>query len=66
MILGSITVFHGEAIGIGQSLSVAVSYLLVAGLLFRCAKYASFAPHAAEPAHETGMDADGMPAEGAA
>jgi AGZA family xanthine/uracil permease-like MFS transporter len=51
---------HGEAIGVGQTPAVAVSYLAVAGLLFGCAKYASFAPKLAEPAHATGMDAHGM------
>ncbi len=66
MVLTFFGFIHGEAIGVGQSLSVSVSYLLVAGLLFWCAKYASFAPHAAEAAHETGMDAHGLPAEGAA
>ena len=54
---------HGEAIGIGQSPTVAASYVLVAGLLFWCAKFASFVPHAAEPAHATGLDAHGVPAD---
>lgn len=66
MVLTFFGFIHGEAIGVGQSLSVSVSYLLVAGLLFWCAKYASFAPHGVEPAHETGMDEHGLPAEGVA
>jgi AGZA family xanthine/uracil permease-like MFS transporter len=35
---------HGEAIGIGQSPVVAVSYLLVAGILLACARRAEAAP----------------------
>ncbi|MGR9106039.1 MAG: regulator, partial [Gammaproteobacteria bacterium] len=31
---------HGEAIGVAQSPVVAASYLLFAGVLFGCAKYA--------------------------
>ena len=37
---------HGEAIGIGSSLPVAVSYLGVAGVLFACYRAAEFLPHA--------------------
>ena len=54
---------HGEAIGIDQTPSVAFSYLAVAGLLFGCARYASFAPRPVEIAHATGMDAHGMELE---
>jgi AGZA family xanthine/uracil permease-like MFS transporter len=44
---------HGEAIGVGQTPLVAISYLGVAVILFGCAKYAAVAPKAAElPAHE--------------
>jgi AGZA family xanthine/uracil permease-like MFS transporter len=39
---------HGEAIGIGSSPAVAVSYLGVAVILFTLAKYAEFHPHQAE------------------
>jgi len=39
---------HGEAIGVGSSPTVAVGYLLVAALLFVCAKYAEFAPRPVE------------------
>ncbi len=53
---------HGEAIGIGRSLPVAVSYLLVAGLLFWCARYASFAPHA-EPVHAGMLEPEGLGAD---
>lgn len=42
---------HGEAIGIAQSPTVALSYVLVAGLLFWCARAATFAPLAAEAEH---------------
>jgi AGZA family xanthine/uracil permease-like MFS transporter len=57
---------HGEAIGIGQSPAVALSYLLVAGLLFYCARYATFSAPAAEPAHEQALDRHSMPAEATA
>ncbi len=40
---------HGEAIGIGHSLPVAASYLVVAVFLAGCAKYASPAREPAEP-----------------
>ena len=39
---------HGEAIGIGSSPAVAVSYLGVAVILFTLSKYAEFHPHPAE------------------
>ena len=35
---------HGEGIGIGRSPAVAVSYLLVAAILFGCARSAELAP----------------------
>jgi AGZA family xanthine/uracil permease-like MFS transporter len=46
---------HGEAIGLGSSPAVAVSYLGVAGVLFVCSRYAEFHPipmdlHAAQEA----------------
>jgi adenine/guanine/hypoxanthine permease len=44
---------HGEAIGVGQTPLVAISYLGVAVILFGCAKYAAVAPKPAEmPGHE--------------
>ncbi len=44
---------HGEAIGVGQTPLVAISYLGVAVILFGCAKYAAVAPKPAELAgHE--------------
>jgi AGZA family xanthine/uracil permease-like MFS transporter len=49
---------HGEAIGIGSSIPVAVSYLAVAGLLFYCGKYASFAPATPEVHHPHAMPAE--------
>jgi AGZA family xanthine/uracil permease-like MFS transporter len=45
---------HGEAIGIGQTPVVAVSYLLVAIILFVCSK---FAVVAAKPSEESGEHA---------
>jgi adenine/guanine/hypoxanthine permease len=48
---------HGEAIGIGSSLPVAVSYLGVGGILFLLSKYAEFHPVAA-PVHATAQEAD--------
>ena len=53
---------HGEAIGIGQSLTVAVSYLMVAGLLAWVYKFGTFAAAEPEHAHETGIDPHGVPA----
>ncbi len=44
---------HGAGIGIGRSPEVAFAYLAVAGILFYCAKYATFAPHPVEVAHGT-------------
>ena len=41
---------HGEAIGIGSSIPVAISYAAVAAVLFGCAKFAEFEP-AVETAH---------------
>ncbi|HEY9212817.1 MAG TPA: regulator [Ancylobacter sp.] len=35
---------HGEMVGIGMTPTVAVAYVLVAGFLFGCAKYAAVAP----------------------
>jgi len=44
---------HGEAIGVGQTPLVAISYLGVAIILFGCAKYAAVTPKPAESAgHE--------------
>jgi AGZA family xanthine/uracil permease-like MFS transporter len=53
---------HGERIAMGQSLTVAVSYLMVAGMLFWVSKFGTFSAPVAEHAHETGLDAHGMPA----
>ena len=35
---------HGEAIGIGSSVPVAISYVVVSAILLGCAKYAEFEP----------------------
>jgi adenine/guanine/hypoxanthine permease len=45
---------HSEAIGIGRTPMVALSYCIVAGVLYGCARYAAVAPRPlAEPAgHE--------------
>ena len=43
---------HGEAIGIGSSPAVAISYLGVAAILFTLSKYAEFHPHPVE-IHQT-------------
>jgi AGZA family xanthine/uracil permease-like MFS transporter len=42
---------HGEAIGIGESPVVAASYLLVAGALVGCAKFATASAAAPAPVH---------------
>jgi AGZA family xanthine/uracil permease-like MFS transporter len=42
---------HGEAIGIGRSPEVTVSYLAVGALLFLCARYAVLAPKPIEIEH---------------
>ncbi|HUH84719.1 MAG TPA: hypothetical protein VLX85_08905 [Stellaceae bacterium] len=52
---------HGEAIGIGSSPEVALSYLGVAAILLGCAKFAVAAPKAAEMPH--GHDMRAEPAE---
>jgi AGZA family xanthine/uracil permease-like MFS transporter len=55
---------HGEAIGIGQTPTVAISYLAVSGILFACAKLStasSIAPIAPESGHV--VEAMAMPAE---
>ena len=52
---------HGEAIGIGSSPEVAVSYLGVAAILFGCAKFAVPAAKAIEMPH--GHDIRAEPAE---
>jgi adenine/guanine/hypoxanthine permease len=45
---------HGEAIGIGQTPVVAVSYLGIAAVLVGCAKFAQVAPKPAEIEHSHG------------
>ena len=42
---------HGEAIGVGRSLPVAVSYLVVAAILVACERFAEVAPLEAEIGH---------------
>jgi adenine/guanine/hypoxanthine permease len=60
---GAILTFFGfihgaDGIGIGQSPTVAVSYLLVAGILFYCARYAEFHPVAMDIHDAAGAEAD--------
>ena len=52
---------HGEAIGFGQSATVAIAYLGVAAVLIVCSRYAEFIPHHTELPH--GLAADQEPAE---
>jgi len=52
---------HGEQIGIGQTPTVAVSYLVIAGLFMACAKFATVTEKAAERVHEG--HGEGIPAE---
>jgi AGZA family xanthine/uracil permease-like MFS transporter len=54
---------HGEAIGIGQTPVVAVSYLAVSGLLFACAKFAVTSPASAEEEHHHLPETAAAPAE---
>jgi len=42
---------HGEAIGVGRSPTVAVSYLAVAAILAACARFAEVKPHPVEVVH---------------
>jgi AGZA family xanthine/uracil permease-like MFS transporter len=53
---------HGEAIGIAQSITVSVSYLIVAAVLFYVYKFGSFSPPVPELHHEGGLDSHGLPA----
>ena len=61
-VAGAILTFFGfihgaDGLGIGQSPTLAVSYLAVAGILFYCAKYAEFHPVAMDM-HEVAAEAD--------
>jgi AGZA family xanthine/uracil permease-like MFS transporter len=49
---------HGEAIGIARTPLVAVSYLLVAGWLYGCAKYATARKPAPMPEMHAAVPAD--------
>jgi AGZA family xanthine/uracil permease-like MFS transporter len=46
---------HSEAIGIAKTPLVALSYVIVAGALWACARYAQAAPQAAEPVGHTAL-----------
>ncbi|MEP7307345.1 MAG: regulator [Acidobacteriota bacterium] len=52
---------HGEQIGIGQTPTVAVSYLVIAGIFVACAKFATVTEKAVERAHDG--HGEGIPAE---
>jgi AGZA family xanthine/uracil permease-like MFS transporter len=54
---------HAEAMGIGQTPSMVVSYLGVAIVLFACSKYAKVSPRADEAAAMHGHGAMAKPAE---
>ena len=54
---------HGEAIEVAQSLTVSLSYLMVAGLLLWVYKSGSVSAPVAKRHHEDGMDLHGMPAD---
>ena len=61
-VAGAILTFFGfihgaDGLGIGQSPTLAVSYLAVAGILFYCAKYAEFHPVVIDM-HEAAAEAD--------
>jgi AGZA family xanthine/uracil permease-like MFS transporter len=45
---------HGEAIGVGETPVVAVSYLAVGAIMLGCAKFAVAAPRAVLPLEESG------------
>lgn len=51
-LIGAVMTFfgfmHGERIGVGQSVVVAVSYLIMSGILIACAKFAVVAPKPVE------------------
>ena len=51
---------HGEQIGIAQTPTVAVSYVIIAGILAGCAKYATVPAKPAE--EETEIEGEGVPA----
>jgi AGZA family xanthine/uracil permease-like MFS transporter len=51
---------HGEQIGIAQTPTVAVSYLVIAGILAGCAKYANAPAKSAEEAEE--IEGESVPA----
>jgi AGZA family xanthine/uracil permease-like MFS transporter len=51
---------HGEAIGINQTPSVALAYLVVGGVLVACGKFATVTAPAPEPHHEEHSAPDEM------
>jgi AGZA family xanthine/uracil permease-like MFS transporter len=60
-VLAFFGLIHAEAIGIGQSLLVSLSYLIVAGIMLYCAKFATIMPREKEVHHVHGMSTE--PAE---
>jgi len=51
---------HGEQIGIAQTPTVAVSYLIIAGLFAACAKYATVPAKSVEEENE--IEGESVPA----
>jgi AGZA family xanthine/uracil permease-like MFS transporter len=49
---------HGQAVGIGQTPSVVVAYVMVAGILFGCYQFGHAPAPAANPVHEPERDID--------
>ena len=47
---------HGEQIGIGQTPTVAASYLVIAGIFTACARFAMQPRTSMEPSHLTGTE----------
>jgi AGZA family xanthine/uracil permease-like MFS transporter len=54
---------HAEALGVGQTPSMVVSYIGIAVVLFACSKYASVSPRADEAEAMHGHGAAPKPAE---
>jgi AGZA family xanthine/uracil permease-like MFS transporter len=57
---------HGEGIAIAMSPAMAAAYLVIAGILLACPRYAGIVPHAADPHAEAHAEAVLEDAGGAA
>ena len=64
-VLSFLGFIHGEHIGFGVSPMVATSYLMVAGVLYGCARYAQIAPKPAEHGETHAAPAGGLTPEAA-